>query len=101
VGVKIDGSTGECPAPIYDEYTQTGDNEFKLCLMLNLDKGECINGIDEPGKVVKADCASAEASVIEAADSQDESLCTEGSIPVIYPEPAPGRTLCLQLAETA
>ena len=102
VGAKLDGTTGECPSEFYDQYTQSGDgSDFTLCLLLNLDKGDCINGLQEAGKVVIADCASAEFSVAEAADSVDESVCAEGSIPVTYPKPDPGRTLCFVEGGTA
>lgn len=102
VGAKLDSTTGDCPSEYYDKYTQTGDgSDFTLCLMLNLDKGDCINGIEEAGKVVVADCASAEAAVVEALDSADESACPEGSGPLVYPEPSPGRTLCLGPAQAA
>jgi hypothetical protein len=92
VGAKLDNTTDSCPSDVYDVY-EHGD-EFSLCLLLNLDKGDCINGLDTAGKVVKTDCATAENSVAEAADSVDESICPEGSLVATYPEPSPGRTLC-------
>lgn len=102
VGAKLDSASGSCPSEFYDQYTQTGgDSDFTLCLMLNLDKGECIDGIESAGEVVKADCGSAGYTVAEAADSVDESICPEGSIPLTYPDPSPGRTLCIAQNGTA
>jgi hypothetical protein len=87
-----------CPDNAYDSYTETstGAGSFTLCLMLNVEEGECLSGLGSPDTLARVDCAGAEveATVLKlVTGTADETACAEGSTPVVYPQPP--TTYCL------
>jgi hypothetical protein len=91
VAKKLDDDSASCPDDGYAKYTQSGGKtgDFALCLMLNAREGECFSGA-EGGveKSQKVDCARAEARIDKViTGSADETACSEGTQPLVYPEP--------------
>lgn len=100
VAATLPSPTAECATDRYDRYYQTGHDEFTLCLMLNATEGECFDGLlvgAGPSGPVRADCATAGARVTRVLPgTADENACPAGTaLPMAYPEPAPGRTVCV------
>lgn len=97
-----DGPNGRCPTDDYDTYSQTGQDEFTLCLMLNGRQGECFDGLlvgAGPSGPVRATCRTAGAMVTKVLPNRaDIKACPPGTAgSMAYPQPAPGRTVCLSV----
>ncbi|MCI2418446.1 hypothetical protein MOQ72_13490 [Saccharopolyspora sp. K220] len=102
VAAELPSPTAACPTDRYDRYQQTGRDEFALCLMLNAEEGECFDGLLVGAGAtgpVRADCAAAGAVVTRMINGEaTESACAPGTpMPLAYSEPAPGRTVCVDV----
>jgi hypothetical protein len=45
IGARLDDGNGTCPTGDYDEYSVTGDTNYKLCLIINAKQGDCFAGM--------------------------------------------------------
>jgi hypothetical protein len=45
LAVKLDSATATCPEGDYDELSTTGAGDNKLCLTLNVAKGDCVANV--------------------------------------------------------
>ncbi|WP_033295478.1 LppU/SCO3897 family protein [Amycolatopsis jejuensis] len=98
VAVKLPSPGAKCPSDRYDTYQQTGRDEFTLCLMLNAKPGDCFVGLLAGATgPERTDCAKADDVVTTVIpDRADEHACRPGTeLPLAYPVPAPGRTVCV------
>lgn len=101
VALKMDGSTGQCPAVGYDEYSvAAGKASYKLCLTINAKQGDCfanlLTGTHEYRRVSCID-PSAEVEFVKVVHGQvDKALCesTEATKMLSYPQPP--TTLCMK-----
>ena len=101
VGVYLDDPDESCPSESYSEYRQTGgkQQEYKLCLMLNAEEGDCLSvPMISAGEEKKVDCTSDDANVritklIEG--TADESACGAEAAEDARVYPRPERTVCL------
>jgi len=85
VAIVLATTAEPCPSGDYREVE-------KLCLMLNALTGDCFSGLDGPTPV-RESCGVAEVKVSLVQHVAD-AACPAGT-PLVYPEPAPGRTVCL------
>jgi hypothetical protein len=101
VGVYLEDPDQSCPAESYSSYQQTGgrQQEYKLCLVLNAEEGDCL---DVPtialGQEKQVACTSDEANrkvtrVVEG--TADESACDPEYVDEARVYPQPERTVCL------
>jgi hypothetical protein len=93
IGKKLDSSSASCPEGDYVEYTETGGNSLKLCLMLNAKEGECF--VEDGQQDKRSDCATANykvAKVITGTAKAEECGEEDASNALVYSEPA--TTIC-------
>lgn len=45
------------------------------------------NDTDDPAKLARTDCASAEIRVVKVVNKVDDSVCAQDDLPLTYPEP--------------
>lgn len=94
VGLYLDDPDEPCPSGAYSEYRRTGgqQQEYKLCLMLNAEEGDCLSA----GQEKKVACTSDDANVritrvVEG--TTDEDACGAEENARVYPQPK--RTVCI------
>jgi hypothetical protein len=93
VGVVLARATAPCPSGDYRKYEQEdGLDDFSLCLLLNALQGDCFSGLDGTAPT-RTNCAAADVEV-SFIQHVAGATCPEGT-PLVYSEPAPGRTVCL------
>jgi hypothetical protein len=93
IGKELSSSTGSCPDGDYAEYTETGANSLKLCLILNAKEGECFKEGDQHD--TRTDCPSADykvAKVIDGNADADQCGADDAENALTYAEPP--TTLC-------
>lgn len=101
VGVYLDDPDASCPAESYSKYQQTGgkQQEYQLCLMLNVAEGDCLSvPMISAGEEKKVDCAGGDANVkvtkvVEG--TADENACGAEAAEDARVYPQPKRTVCL------
>lgn len=98
IGVRLDDDNATCPSGDYDEYSVSGGQSYKLCLMLNARDGECFaNVTSKTDGYQRVDCAdpASEVKILKVVTgTASDSACdgTDSDVAVIYSEPA--TTLC-------
>jgi hypothetical protein len=98
IGVKLDDDNASCPDGDYDEYSVSGSNSYKLCLMLNAREGECFANVTSTTDGYKrVDCAdpTSEVKILKVVSgTAGDSACdgTDADVAVKYSQPP--TTLC-------
>lgn len=101
VAAYLDDPDAECPSEDYARYEQTGGNqqEYKLCMMLNVADGDCLRmPTIAAGQEKKVACTSDEANVQVTKvikGTADKSGCPGESAENARVYPDPKRTVCL------
>lgn len=102
VASRNDGD-GACANENYTTYelTSDGDTVAKLCLIENLVAGDCYQPEMVSSIIEKIDCAQASAMtssfVVSSRADNADGVCAGQEVPIVYPEPAPGRTYCTDI----
>ncbi|GAB3566639.1 hypothetical protein GCM10027445_13780 [Amycolatopsis endophytica] len=99
IAAKLDSASADCPGENYDTYSVTGSSSYRLCLMINAREGDCFanmsSSTQDGYKRVPCTDPTAEIEFVKVVTGQAaESVCdaVDGSIPVVFPEPA--TTMC-------
>jgi hypothetical protein len=93
IGKELSSSTGTCPDGDYAEYTETGSNSLKLCLILNAKEGDCFKEGDQHD--TRTNCPAADykvAKVIDGKADADQCGADDAENALTYSEPP--TTLC-------
>ena len=107
VGKKLDSTSADCPSDSYDKYTQSGGgDDFALCLMLNAKQGDCFSNVTAASDATaRVACTSADAegkvTKVVPGKASDSACPQDTGLALVYPEPAPGQTVCLVKASDA
>lgn len=101
VGLYLDDPGESCPSESYSEYRQTGgkQQEYKLCLMLNAEEGDCLSvPMISAGEEKKVACTSDDANaritkVVEGTADRNACGAEAAEDARVYPQPK--RTVCI------
>jgi hypothetical protein len=101
IAVKLDGSAGSCPEGDYDQYSVSGRDSYKLCLIPNDKEGDCLANFTskttEGYKHVTCADTTAEVKLVKIAQGvADQAGCdgTDATIYLTYSDPK--STYCYQ-----
>lgn len=106
VGLYLDDPDASCPGESYSSYQQTGgkQQEYKLCLILNAEEGDCLSvPMISMGEEKKVACTSDEANrkVTKLVDgTADKAACDPEYADEARVYPQPKRTVCLGPVQT-
>lgn len=102
LAVKLDSATGACPEGDYDELSTTGAGDNKLCLTLNVAKGDCVaNVFSDTAGYKKVTCAdpSAEIEILDVVEGATnvQSVCTDADSGLFYSQPP--TSMCIRILQ--
>jgi hypothetical protein len=95
LAVKLDNDSAQCPEGDYDEYSVSGTNSYKLCMMINARQGDCFANLTSgTAGYQRVPCTDPNAELefikIVQGNADKESACggTDALTAIVYSQPA-------------